>query len=202
MKEYGWFNKLLDFIFERKLFCLIGWHTWEWKHEDGNIIYINKGISNKAKCRHCNKAYKRLVMTPNELKELYATGQLIIVTHVYNGKWMIDERIYPVNTQKLIHKKHKDILDHVLAGGEVKWNYCETDYRIVYDFIESYNEEFEYEIIPTKQDLNSSLEHEEETPKRVTREDLDRAVQSGDNKLIQDYAYQLLEYLEANQKEG
>ena len=57
MIELTWFQKLLDFIFDRNIFCKIGMHTWSWELESGEPIYLNGKIPDKAVCRKCSKKY-------------------------------------------------------------------------------------------------------------------------------------------------
>jgi len=59
MRELNFIDKFLSWFFERKLFCRIGWHTWQWKIESGDTIYLDGEIPNKAKCKHCKTPYSK-----------------------------------------------------------------------------------------------------------------------------------------------
>ena len=60
MSELTWLDKVLDFIFNRKLWCYLGSHSWTWKLESGDTIYLNGGVPEHAVCSKCGKAYKEL----------------------------------------------------------------------------------------------------------------------------------------------
>ena len=115
-------------------------------------------------------------MQLEEMKELYKTGEWIAVTD-NGGKWRKAPSansliMWEVN-HVLIHKKHADVLDHVLNGGNVnasKGDGFVTCYNN--EFIEGYNHEYEYRIIKGKPDLNGNY-------CLATKEHYDKLVEDG-----------------------
>lgn len=100
-------------------------------------------------------------MTTEQMKELYASGDWICICYgfVGDGRWFINNNPNFDNSltgYKLIHKKHKEVLDHVLAGGKVECTYEYENPHIedVDGFIKYYHEDNTYRIIKEKQSLN------------------------------------------------
>ena len=94
------------------------------------------------------------------MKEKFASGDYICISHV-SDKWKTNKRpaFIEIGSYKLIHKKHKDVLDTYLADNSVDIEVCGTYYGAEYtdlfeigesDFIDSYNENWEYRIKPKK----------------------------------------------------
>ena len=101
-------------------------------------------------------------MTTEQMKELHDTGKWICVYKPINEiKWATanDEGIFDCSPEKwdikLIHVKHKEVLDHVLSGGLVKFRWYNEPWMDFPDFIENYEVDATYEIIPKKQTCTS-----------------------------------------------
>ena len=117
------------------------------------------------------------------IKEKYATGNHIMIrrdepsAHEYifrteacrkhgfkviENNWYIIEPketyiYYPLFEHKLIHKKHKDILDAYLADNnvEIEYNRHESGFELICgDFIEHYDESLDYRLKPQMQVSN------------------------------------------------
>lgn len=43
----------------RRILCFIGWHTWSWKFQEGNTLYLNDPPPDHAVCKHCGQRYKK-----------------------------------------------------------------------------------------------------------------------------------------------
>ncbi len=97
------------------------------------------------------------------IKEKYASGDYICILYV-SDKWEINN--YPafieIGSYKLIHKKHKDILDAYSADNSVniqincrafntEWEWIDTD------FITKYDEAFEYRLKPKKKTIELAM---------------------------------------------
>ena len=97
-------------------------------------------------------------MTTKQLKELFATGEWICVaTDIECGDWGIiyfpqdDDFNSPyLQEYKLIHKKHSEVLDHVLNGGDVEFRWYDESWMTFDNFIEDYEVDAQYEIIKDK----------------------------------------------------
>ena len=97
-------------------------------------------------------------MQLNEMKEIYATGEWICVVGFENGGFdrvndislkcfyfrPDKEKYYP------IHKKHSEVLDHVLNGGKVQFRWYDESWMTFDNFIEDYEVDAQYEIIKDK----------------------------------------------------
>ena len=55
-------EKILRLIFERKLWCLFGWHTWQASLKDYleefGALGLDNRICSKSVCGTCGKQYK------------------------------------------------------------------------------------------------------------------------------------------------
>ena len=113
-------------------------------------------------------------MTTEQMKELYETGEWVCVRfHTGFCEWIIlDSPFGFKNDYKLIHKKHKHILDHVLSGGEVIDHTNYPCHMYLNEFVNTYHVDNTYEIIPTKQDLNEHY-------CLATKEHYDKLVEDG-----------------------
>lgn len=103
-------------------------------------------------------------MTIHEIADKASTGDYIIVykevdTLTYNYKWHknVDKLLYAGLDYKLIHKKHKDILDAYLKDTNVKIftddysddSHCYYNLKEYFsneNFIDFYNENYNYTI--------------------------------------------------------
>lgn len=94
-----------------------------------------------------------------ELKEKYATGDYIHVARLF-GVWGIPRdplEFEMYSEHKLIHKKHKEVLNHYLLNGNKNIviniftgdGITETKLNKDWDFIDYYNENSDYSIIYT-----------------------------------------------------
>lgn len=100
------------------------------------------------------------------MKELYATGEWVKIykKSTSSNEWLIPrtniEKWISEYEYKLIHKKHADVLEHVLNGGETTVEDPEWDKsfrELEADFIGNYDDELNYYIIkdkPPERDLN------------------------------------------------
>ena len=102
------------------------------------------------------------------MKEKYASGDYILITPEYRTKeWIVVQNPeWDCDNYKIIHKKHKDVLDTYLADNSVDIEVCGTYYRAEYtdlfeigesDFIDSYNENWEYRIKPKKKTISLAM---------------------------------------------
>lgn len=94
----------------------------------------------------------------NLMKEKFASGDYICISHI-SDKWETNKcpAFIEIGSYKLIHKKHKDVLDAYLFDNRV-------DIEVLFDsgylqqiaevFIDSYNENWEYRIKPKKKTVN------------------------------------------------
>ena len=80
------------------------------------------------------------------MRKMYDTGDYIVVAPFDHG-WEIVQSLEWVDFT-LIHNKHREVLDHVLSGGEVEY-YNDGYMYVVSDFIKGYNDELDYRIILT-----------------------------------------------------
>ena len=69
MNEFTIFQRFINFIFDRKLFCKIGLHSYQSSLEDnieefGHIPLDNR-ICSKSICSHCGKKYKAVYFDNN-----------------------------------------------------------------------------------------------------------------------------------------
>lgn len=100
------------------------------------------------------------------MKEKYASGKCIcIFREATNDSWAktVSTPLWlSYNTYKLIHKRHKELLDAYLADNSVKieikcrdnnaeWEWIDTD------FIKNYNEDFEYRLKPKKKTISLAI---------------------------------------------
>ena len=42
----------------QRILCLIGFHTWTWRLEEGEKVIINKLPPDHAKCAYCGAIYR------------------------------------------------------------------------------------------------------------------------------------------------
>ena len=107
-------------------------------------------------------------MNTEQLEELYTTSEWICVaTDIECGNWGIvyfpqDYNFSSPYLQeyKLVHKKHSEVLDHVLNGGMCKvWkDYAWHMGLDVNKFVDTYHQKYPYEIIKDKPSLNETDE--------------------------------------------
>ena len=92
-----------------------------------------------------------------EMKELYATGEWIFVWKNTEGVWVARKPFEHAleDEWKLIHKKHTEVLNHVLSGGEVEVEVGFCSHEPIEDFFRQYEPTNTYEIIPKKQTCTS-----------------------------------------------
>lgn len=102
-------------------------------------------------------------------KEKYASGNYILL--FYNSDSWITKYItswnYTEDIYKLIHKKHKDILDAYLADNNVRIEFRDTNGSMKEfehisnclkgNFIDSYNEDFQYRLKPKKKTISLAM---------------------------------------------
>lgn len=94
-------------------------------------------------------------MRLDKMIELYATGDWILISKMQLCNWHKTSTFnLQENHYELIHKKHYDVLDHMLNGGKIKVKTTVVgDWRIIdniNDFILDYNESFTYKVIKDK----------------------------------------------------
>lgn len=137
------------------------------KTEDGN--YITYFLDNcDGEYTECELELFQKEETKSDielLKEKFKSGDYVCVfrnEHLVRGKWLIDS--YPsfiiTNRYKLIHKKHKDILNAYLDGKEIEV-FIMSEWHKVKNFIEEYNENSTYQEVGNglyKQVFNNYLE--------------------------------------------
>ena len=89
------------------------------------------------------------------MKEKYASGEYVLVTP--SNEWVIVENPqWDCHNYRLIHKKHKNILDAYLINNSISIEFRDTDggmkeFEYISNclkgsFIDSYNESFEYRL--------------------------------------------------------
>lgn len=94
------------------------------------------------------------------LKEKYASGDYIAVSPDSDNLWYRNSNPDWSGSYKLIHKRHKDILDAYLSDDNVEILAKETgikELQIVTNFIESYNEDFDYRLKPKKKTISLAM---------------------------------------------
>ena len=99
------------------------------------------------------------------LKEKYKTGEYILVRNKLSNKekFFIDDKFYYQIGIKivLVSKKHKQILDAYIENNEVEIELnSKDDIWLVTDFINKYNEDFDYRLKP-KQEFPIFKENED-----------------------------------------
>lgn len=90
-------------------------------------------------------------MNNQEIAEKFKTGDYIIIWKcvepiTLNYRWLINgsDRLFPGIEYKLIHKKHKDILENYIKNDNIVILIDDSVYNI--DFIETYDERYNYAI--------------------------------------------------------
>lgn len=177
---------------EELMIALIQGEKWTTSHITGVCVFDKDKVPdfNPFRCKtdktdfaisaglytHCDgKTLWTKVEEKTELdlmKEKYATGGYILLSLSCVSKkryslvntppfWDLEAKYY-----KLIHKKHKDILDAYLADNDVEIEILGNDFYAewadLYDvytgnFIDSYNEDFEYRLKSKKKTVSLAM---------------------------------------------
>lgn len=109
------------------------------------------------------------------IKELYKTGRWLVIAKLYSHEpWRPWCNLKPDNPEdiwgthneyKLIHERHKDVLEAYLADSSVEVEFWNTNYQdkslhgwclTVTDFIVHYQDKLEYRLKPQPIDLNNT----------------------------------------------
>ncbi len=92
------------------------------------------------------------------MKEKYKGGEYVLIVPEYRtNEWIVvNNPDWDCDNYRLIHKKHKDILDAYLANNnvEIEFNYGYDLWEKDLYFIEKYNETFEYRLKPKKKTVS------------------------------------------------
>lgn len=93
-------------------------------------------------------------MNNQEIAEKFKTGDYIIIWKcvepiTLNYRWLINgsDRLFPGIEYKLIHKKHKDILENYIKDININIVVLIDDSVYKIDFIETYDERNNYKIM-------------------------------------------------------
>lgn len=92
------------------------------------------------------------------MKELYELGNHICISRIFEKYQVNHCPIFSKNgSYKLIHKKHKDILDAYLADNSVEIESFYMTWLNEDNFIGKYNEDFEYRLKPKKKTVQLAM---------------------------------------------
>ena len=119
-----------------------------------------------------------------ELKRKYESGDYIAVWNFPISKWQTisdfgeftNDQLNQKDKYKLIHKRHKEVLEHWLNGGEVEWctglittGYTREQWVKVDKFIDKYHEDIDYRIIKQNQQQTRTFSTKKELADALMR---------------------------------